>query len=956
MKKSLLVITIFILFSGCTPPENIKRAPGEWKQGEEISPDVLAQAQKLPPVIKGCISSTPDYVVTGSETTVSGDEHCFASNGAGGFGPRINIPGLTRVDGMDVADMDGDGDNDFLVCDGISGTVYLYTQAPANVFTPSVAAKGITTGKGGSVFCTNLREADFDEDGLKDFVVGDNRVTNGMYIYRQGPVGNFTQVAPGLDVSWASPTGAPCNCLFGVAAGDVDGDGHQDVMVLGYTGAGAGQLHFYRGNGSGGMAAPVLKFTVTADFPVVKTPTGLGLFDLEGDGDLDAVVGGSADGTHYVYTNDGAGNFTPPPKAAFNVDNFTGIDTYDFDNDGDDDLTLVDWSNRRLVYVENAGGGNLAIPSGVGNVNGPSIGIGAPQLVTTSALALDHFECYETKGKPVGFEEPVYLKDQFGVIGAQLINAVRFCNPVQKTRENKVNSIRNKDHHLTFYRIKPKERFQPQVVNISNQFAKEQRIEVTDPLFLAVPTQKLKPGDHRPPKGLDHFKCYRAKGEPVGVIVDLKDQFHSERRIKVYDPIALCNPTEKKHRDNKTKIENPDAHLMCYKIETRPFETKVKLRNQFGEEGLLVNQADMLCVPTKKSSLFHEPNITQLCGDHDAIDFDGGMVLPGDSGTGLYRHNPDASWPDGRPRRPCGRFVPIDGFLPDTGVSRFRVAYRKDGEAEPPLGTAPGIHTKWILRDRNNIFGFCRANTGNILETDGTPQQWMDASNYLKAKLGDLALTDNCPNSGLLLAVWASHNLTSPENKDGHYVLWLEWEDTGGMLHREPFEHHLQLDNTAPKIADLADGGLRVTLEDGTTPVGACGEAPKGEHKFKVYGQFSDDYYWGYYLRIRGGNPPATIVYPKDATEDPDHNGWHDYYDGSPWTDHIDMTGTTPDGTSVFLREINMKDLGDSFVDCCYVLDLFVHDAAILHNFNNRMVDPISPHRVNKFITFSAAP
>jgi hypothetical protein len=899
-----------------------------------------ADARVRPPEWKGCTSPTPDFVVTGSETVVSGDEHCFPSDGTGMFGPRSDIPGLNTVDGMDVADMDGDGDNDFLACDGVTSEVYLYTQGPTGVFTPSTVASGITSGVGGSLFCTNLRVGDFNTDGMEDFVVGDNRVTKGMFVYLQGPVGTFTKVGPGLDVTWASPSGAACNCLFGLAAGDVDGDGNEDVLVLGYRGAGAGELHFYQGNGTGGMAAPVLKFDLGSDFPVVTAPTGLALFDVDGDGDLDVLAGGSGDGSHYVYTNDGAGNFTAPPGPVFNLQNYSGADAYDFDGNGDEDLVLVDWTTRRLVYVENLGG-TLAAPVAAGALDGASIGVGAPEPRVPVTEGLDHFKCYRTEGtEPVDVQ--VFLQDQFGDTNGLVLEAVRFCNPIQKIHDDQVTRVKNRHAHLTLYRLDVDRDVPRRVVNVSNQFGKEQRIEVAEPLFLAVPTQKRFPGAHPAPKGLDHFECYRADGKPLEAVVDLKDQFHSEPQVKVYAPFALCNPVEKQYGDVMTEVQHPDDHLMCYRIERRPFETQVRVRNQFGDESFSAQDADVLCVPSRKTSPSQDPNITQMCGDRDAVDFDGGMVAPGDPGTGLLQQNPDATWPDGRPRRPCGQYVPIDGFLPSTGVKRFRIAYRPHTDPVPLLGTAPGIHTKWILRDRS-VTPSCKANAANVLETTG-PQAWMDADAYLEAKLGGPS-TDWCPNSGLRLAVWdtANHDGLGPPDKDGHYVMWLEWEDTASVLHREPFEHHLQLDNTLPNLNDLL-----VTLQDGTTPVGACGEAPEGEHIFKVYADFEDDFYWSYRLRVRGGNPPKTVTY-----------GWHNYYDGTSFVANTDKTGTTPPGSTVFLRDVDMNDFGASFTDCCYLLELFVRDAAIRHSFNNQVANETTGgywDDVSKFITFSAAP
>ena len=61
----------------------------------------------------------------------------------------------------------------------------------------------------------------------------------------------------------------------------------------------------------------------------------------------------------------------------------------------------------------------------------------------------------------------------------------------------------------------------------------------------------------------------------------------------------------------------------------------------------------------------------------------------------------------------------------------------------------------------------------------------------------------------------------------------------------------------------------------------------------------------------------------------------------------------------MFLRDVDMNDFGASFTDCCYLLELFVRDAAIRHSFNNRVANENTGafwDDVSLFITFSAAP
>ncbi len=562
---------------------------------------------------------------------------------------------------------------------------------------------------------------------------------------------------------------------------------------------------------------------------------------------------------------------------------------------------------------------------------------------------LDHFKCYVTEGSPVG--EPVVLGDQFSNRSAEVLQAIRFCNPVEKIQGDRVTPVQDKDAHLKLYEIltfEPTgEPAQRREVIVRNQFGELQHLDVSEAVALAVPTQKLRPNFHPPPRGLDHFLCYVAKGKPVDVVVGLRDEFHSET-VQVVSPFLLCNPVVKVHHDLVTPILNPKDHLVCYRIRGGPFQGNVFARNQFGNERLTVGRGDVLCVPSEKGGTIpKDPNIQKLCGEKSVLDFDGGNVLPGDPGpfTGLFQDNPTVGppWPDGRPHRPCGKYVPIDGFLPSGNVAEFRVAYRPAGDPVPPVGTAPGIQTKWNLWEWNFFPwpGGCLTDAGPFeLQTDS--DGWMDASDYLDAKTG--ALT-GCVNS-LRLAVWDTNNeqgLGVGLDPNGHYVVWLEWKDNALVLHKELTEHHIQLDNTLPVINDLL-----ITLADGTTPVPACGEAEPG-NIFKVFGDFEDDFYWYYSLAVRGGDPPAAVGY-----------GPHNYFDGTSEVANTGTTGTTPSATTVLLRPIDMNDLGASFTDCCYLLDLWVFDAAIRYYFINNIElingTGSTAFADNAFTTFAASP
>jgi hypothetical protein len=245
---------------------------------------------------------------------------------------------VSEVDGIDVGDVDGDGDLD-LWLDGA-----LHRQAADGALVPT----GVPLGGAGAT-----RLHDVDSDGDLDALVL-------PYIWSAGPPrllhndghGNFTP---------APASALPATTLLGgsLALGDIDGDGDDDVVVgsrepsLG----GPARLQAWHGDGAG-------TFTV-APGALPATPVAasrLVLADLDGDGDLDLVallghhfVGPSPD--LLLCTNDSTGSFTdvsathlpPVGQAAGNH-----LAVLDVDGDGDLDLSCEG------VVLHNDGSGSFS--------------------------------------------------------------------------------------------------------------------------------------------------------------------------------------------------------------------------------------------------------------------------------------------------------------------------------------------------------------------------------------------------------------------------------------------------------------------------------------------------------------------------------------------------------------------------------------------------------------------
>jgi len=229
---------------------------------------------------------------------------------------------------------------------------------------------------------------------------------------------------------------------------------------------------------------------------------------------------------------------------------------------------------------------------------------------------LDHFKCYNVTGPYLG--ETVELQDQFIAIKAVVEDPEFFCNPVAKNHCGKVViPIWNPDNHLTLYSINYITNAQSWAVNVSNQFG-EQELKLYNPVLLAVPTQKLGWYDFEegcwkaggsPPVGLDHFLLYPATGPDLDVTLKLlEDQWHSELNVVVVRPVYFANPVQKTHDCVVTPIENPEAHLVFYKIVGAPYSTIVGIKNQFVSMSTLnVTEPYLLAVPSDKTGFAEEP-------------------------------------------------------------------------------------------------------------------------------------------------------------------------------------------------------------------------------------------------------------------------------------------------------------------------------------------------------------
>ena len=232
---------------------------------------------------------------------------------------------------LSVADFDRNGLPDVAVGQlGIlTSEAVVFLNQGAAVFTESAYPFELSA----FTYIFDMAVGDVNRDGFPD-LVGANLLTGGVHVLANDGDGTFA-----ASVAVAHTISSP----IGIAVGDLDCDGNDDLVVVDAVPIGPEELVTLMGDGTGSFGSEA-KYPIGTIETSVTTPTALAIADLDGVDGPEIVV------SRRIYPNQGDGTFGSQVFVETQGSAMATI-AADLDADGDDEVLQASYEEIFESYV-----------------------------------------------------------------------------------------------------------------------------------------------------------------------------------------------------------------------------------------------------------------------------------------------------------------------------------------------------------------------------------------------------------------------------------------------------------------------------------------------------------------------------------------------------------------------------------------------------------------------------